>query len=103
MSDSQWRIDLAREIAEYYDAQVIILTGSAAIGLAHAYSDIDIVMYWNQETLPQDEERFSIAESLGGTKIVLDPFDGKAEFSLQDVTETLYLSTLKVDITHKTV
>jgi hypothetical protein len=59
--DSQWRTDLAGEIAKYYDAKVIILVGSPVIADAHAYSDLDIVMYWDGMTVPSDTERVAIA------------------------------------------
>src|SRR5688500_18970774 len=49
---SQWRIELARDIAGWYTDQpnvrMIALGGSAARGLADAYSDMDMAVYWEE-------------------------------------------------------
>ena len=48
---SQWRLELAQEITTWYQDQpgikMIVLGGSAADGVSDAYSDIDIVIYWD--------------------------------------------------------
>jgi hypothetical protein len=49
---SEWRIELAREIAAVYaqhpDVEMIVLGGSAAKGQADAYSDIDLLVTWQK-------------------------------------------------------
>lgn len=102
MSDSQWRIDLAREISMFYPAEAIVLVGSPAFGLADAYSDIDVVMFWHE--IPSDDERIQIGKTYGHLHVV-DSFNYQAEFSLQDAAEVIYIgeNKLKLDITHKSI
>lgn len=102
MSDSQWRIDLARQISTVYPADAIVLVGSPAFGLADAYSDVDVVMFW--EEVPSDDERIKIGQSYGHVHVV-DSFNHQAEFSLQNAAEVIHLgeSKLKLDITHKSI
>lgn len=100
-SPSAWRIQLARQIASYYSADAVLLVGSAANGLADAWSDLDLLMYW--PTLPDAAIRQQIAERIGGSDITLDDTtDG--DFALQSQGDTYRLGTnaLKIDITHKT-
>jgi hypothetical protein len=58
---------LARRIAAPYAAlpacRAIILTGSAAEGLADRYSDLDVILYYDE--LPSEEELRTAREGLG--------------------------------------
>lgn len=49
---SRWRIDLARELAKNYSAhenvRMIVLGGAPSRGLADRYSDLDIIVYWDE-------------------------------------------------------
>jgi len=49
---SRWRIELARELSSHYsshpDVRMICLGGSPTKGLSDAYSDLDIVVYWDK-------------------------------------------------------
>jgi len=51
-TDSRWRHDLARTIAERYAGRnrlrLILLGGSTAHGNADPWSDIDLVLYWER-------------------------------------------------------
>ena len=102
MSGSQWRIDLARQISALYPAEAMVLVGSPAFGLADAYSDIDVVMFWHD--IPSDDERTKIGQSYAHVHVV-DSFNHQAEFSLQDAAEVLHAgdNKLKLDITHKSI
>ncbi|MCB9460803.1 MAG: nucleotidyltransferase domain-containing protein [Anaerolineaceae bacterium] len=98
---SKWRIQLAHQIAGYYPAEAVLLVGSAANGLADAWSDLDLLMYW--QAVPDVATRRQIAERIGGKGITWeDTTDG--DFALQSQGDTFRLGehALKVDITHKT-
>ena len=49
---SKWRIELSRELSLHYsihpEVRMICLGGSPTKGLSDAYSDLDIVVYWNE-------------------------------------------------------
>ncbi|MHC5038462.1 MAG: hypothetical protein ACYTHM_14210 [Planctomycetota bacterium] len=53
---SLWRIEFARELAEFYSpneqVKMIVLGGSPTKGLSDAYSDLDMVVYWDPFDLP---------------------------------------------------
>jgi len=102
VSGSQWRIDLARQISTFYDAEAIVVVGSPAFNLADAYSDLDLVMFWQE--IPSDETRIEISKQFGQIHVV-DSFNHEAEFSLQDAAEVIHIgeNKLKLDITHKTI
>ena len=101
MTHSDWRIHLARQIAGTYPADAVLLVGSAANGLADAWSDLDLLMYW--PTVPDVAIRHQIAERLGGVDISLETTTDD-DFVLQSLGDTYRLgdNALKVDITHKT-
>jgi len=50
---SQWRIELTKELAKYYEKheniKMIVLGGSPSKNLSDAYSDLDIIVYWDKE------------------------------------------------------
>ncbi len=49
---SKWRIDLSRELSVHYashpEVTMVCLGGSPTKGISDAYSDLDIVVYWNE-------------------------------------------------------
>jgi hypothetical protein len=103
--DSQWRIELARQIVTHYSAAAVMLVGSPVMGLADAYSDIDMLMYWH--SIPTENERVAIAQSLGGRIIELGDTSAepKADPALQSQSEAYVIGEydLKIDITHITI
>ena len=48
---SRWRVDLARDLSEHYSSHdevvMLCLGGSASKGISDAYSDLDLIVYWN--------------------------------------------------------
>lgn len=89
---SQWRIQLAGEIAAVYRAlapvRMAALGGSAARGLADEYSDLDIAVYWEaiDATLldppplaAAGAERFTFHRLFGGLVAVEQYFVGDAK------------------------
>ena len=103
--DSQWRIDLARQIATQYNTEAVILVGSPVMGLADVYSDIDMLMYWHD--LPTEAERRALVDSLGGriTEFGDTSVEPKDDPALQSQSEAYVLGAndLKIDITHITI
>lgn len=49
---SRWRIELARELSTHYsshpEVRMVCLGGSPTKGISDAYSDLAIVVYWNE-------------------------------------------------------
>jgi hypothetical protein len=97
---SLWRIELAREVIDYYvphdGIEMAILSGSPPKGLSDAYSDLDIIIFWSKidvEWLEQDPLRDLTCErkyfrSMGTEDVYL---------------ESQYFGPLKVDIGHVTM
>ena len=102
---SQWRTELARQIATHYSAEAVMLVGSPVMGLANEYSDIDMLMYWH--TIPTEAERVAIAQQLGGriTELGDTSAEPKGDPALQSQSEAYVLGghDLKIDITHITI
>jgi hypothetical protein len=94
---SQWRIEFAREIAGWYAGQpnvrMIALGGSAARGLADAYSDMDMAAYW------EELDRAWLAEPplgpAGGER-----FTYRLLFNDQVAVEQYQLGEAKLDVAH---
>jgi hypothetical protein len=94
---SQWRIEFAREIAGWYPSQLsvcmIALGGSAARGLADAYSDMDMAVYW------EELDRAWLAEPplkpAGGER-----FTYRLLFDDQVAVEQYQLGEAKLDVAH---
>ncbi len=94
---SQWRIEFAHEIAGWYANQpnvcMIALGGSAARGLADAYSDMDMAVYWN------GIDRAWLAEpplkAAGGER-----FTYRQLFDDQVAVEQYQLGEAKLDVAH---
>jgi predicted nucleotidyltransferase len=93
---SRWRIELARELVRFYipneGIRMIVLGGSPSRGLSDAYSDLDIVVYWDRIDVPWLEA------------IPLKDLDGRRELFKEMgegvYLESYYFGTLKVDFGH---
>jgi len=96
---SVWRIEFARELAPFYSGhekvRAIILSGSPPKGLSDAYSDLDMIVFWDEidvawlesaQLRDLDCERVYFRE-LKGADILL---------------ESYYFGALKVDFGHVT-
>src|SRR5437764_15346429 len=96
-SASQWRIDLARELAAFYAPQqgvrMIALGGSAARGQADAYSDVDMAVYWDR--IDGDWLAVARLRPAGGERFAFrSAFDGAVYL------EQYFVGDLKIDIVH---
>ncbi len=97
---SAWRIEMTRKLVQYYvgnpHVKLIVLGGSPTRNLADQWSDLDIIVYWDEvdtaflEAIPLKETR---AEHL--------TFRKTSEQGTY--IETYYFDTLKVDFGHATV
>ena len=78
---SNWRLALARRVANAYGANpkvaAAIVGGSVARGYADRYSDIEVGVFWHQP--PTDDERRAAAEATGGDVHHLYPYDPDEE------------------------
>ena len=92
-----WRLKVARQVASRLagvrDVRAIAVAGSVARGLADAYSDVELLVLWDQ--LPDDAVRHAIAADLGAE--FLYPYDGPAH------EDNLRRGDLQVDLQHSTV
>lgn len=96
---SQWRIELAQELAAQYAAhqqiKMIVLGGSPSQGLADQYSDLDVIVYWDGidfawlQTAP--------LVNVGGNRKFLNSNDSTTAI------EHYYFDTIKVDFAHITL
>ena len=91
---TKWRIDYAQQLAErlvaFKGIRGIVIAGSVARGFADAYSDIEIVLFW--ESLPDDVVRCQIVKTLGGT------FLYNYDWSAQE--DQLLIKGVQVDLWH---
>lgn len=94
---AQWRLDVARRLAERIRAfpgvQAIIVGGSVARGYADAYSDLELPIFWDE--LPTDATRLALVAALQGE--FLHGYDGP---TLED---QLLINGFQVDLWHNTV
>jgi len=97
---SAWRIELAREICPLYskhpDIKMIVLGGSPSRIQSDAYSDLDIIVFWEKLDLPwiQDGPLNSYAIERASCRELTD----------HDVcVESYYLEGLKIDFGHTTL
>lgn len=96
---SRWRLELAQDIADIYAAQpgvqMVIATGSAARGVADAWSDLDLMAYWDEVPDPA----WLGTPPLAGT--------GASRFTAQGsgggYLEQYRLGALKIDVGHGSV
>ncbi len=95
---SVWRVDFARELAAHYavreGVRMIVLGGSVARGEADAYSDLDIIVYWDAI-----DREFIDAEPLRDLECRRAYTTGNDEFGL----ESYYFGPLKADFGHVTM
>lgn len=94
---SQWRVELAREIAQVYAARpqvrMTALGGSAARGLADAYSDMDMAVYW--EPLDHDWLQATPLQDSGAER-----FTFRKLFDDEVVVEQYFVGETKIDVAH---
>jgi hypothetical protein len=94
---SQWRIEFAHEIASWYASQpnvrMIALGGSAARGLADAYSDLDMAVYW--DTIDGAWLAEPPLQAAGG-----DRFTYRRLFDDQVAVEQYQIGEAKLDVAH---
>jgi hypothetical protein len=94
---SQWRIQLAREIASWYaphmQVRMIALGGSAARGQADPYSDLDLAIYWDQ--LDDAWLAEPPLQAAGGER-----FTFRKLFDDQVAVEQYQVGEAKVDVAH---
>jgi hypothetical protein len=96
--ESRWLVGLARQIMPVYmrhpGARAAMVTGSAARGEADRYSDLDVVVYY--EDVPSLDELDSDREENGG--------EGKARRTVASdgsrVAELHYVRGVRCDISH---
>ncbi len=97
---SRWRIDLSCELSAHYSAHpqvsMVCLGGSSSKGLSDAYSDLDIIVYWNE--LDEDWIR---AEPLKSS-IGLERTD-LLSMAPGNFIESYHLDGLKIDFGHVTM
>jgi len=94
---TQWRLDIARQLAEQIRAfpgvQAIVVGGSVARGYADAYSDLELPIFWDD--LPTDVTRLALVAALRGE--FLHGYDGPA------LEDQLLIDGFQVDLWHHTV
>jgi hypothetical protein len=95
------RLEVARRIAPLYAAEpgvrAVLVHGSVARGWADRYSDVEVVVLWNEP--PTETQRQSIAQSAAGTGWECAPFrDVKQSWS-----EHYFVDGLEIDASHMTV
>lgn len=102
---SEWRLNLARQIvARYTGVEAAMLVGSAALGLADAHSDLDLLLYWR--AVPSETWRKARLTEMNAALLwMANTADGDDDPALQSQSEEFLLkpSDLKVDITHKQI
>lgn len=107
-----WQRELAKQqIAPLYQQinglVCCLLVGSSARNLQRDFSDVDLVMYW--DNIPSELQRIQIIEQATG--IITEMYDSSeddADISLQSQSDVFYLlgdkhTGIKIDVTHKTV
>jgi len=97
---SKWRIELSRELSVHYsnhpEVRMICLGGSPAKGISDAYSDLDIIVYWNE--LDEDwivTEPLKEAIGLGRTDLT--------SMAPGSFIESYHIDGLKIDFGHGTM
>jgi hypothetical protein len=97
---SRWRVEFTRELIAHYTSnkaiKIIVLGGSAARGISDAYSDLDIVVYWDKIDLEWLETQ--PLSRVGGKHIMLRKM-GESGIYLEEY----FFNELKVDLGHITM
>lgn len=98
---SQWRLQLARQLAPLYadqsNVRAVILGGSAAEGHADRYSDVELGVFWLYP--PSDDDRRQVAQRAGGVQLTLDAYDTQQDVGIEDY----YVDQVNIDLVHRTV
>jgi hypothetical protein len=104
---------LAKHLASAYENQpqvrAIVVGGSVSYGYADNYSDLEIGIFWADA--PQDDDRKSIIEQLGGDLWTFNPYQTDPEwlaaehYGLREITigDEVYAGTAMIDVKHFTV
>ncbi len=96
-SHAEWRIDLARRLADAViplpGVRAMVVAGSVARGYADEYSDVEIPIFW--DALPDDAQRHAIVRALGAG--FLYAYDGPS------TEDQLLVNDVQVDLWHITV
>jgi hypothetical protein len=94
-----WRLSLARQLSEVYAPSdgiaALGVTGSVSHGWADAFSDIELLVIW--DNAPTESEREMFVQEAGGTSLRLFPRDstGTGEWS-----EDYLVHDVKIDVSH---
>ncbi|MEA4908497.1 MAG: hypothetical protein VB089_12795 [Anaerolineaceae bacterium] len=92
-----WRIRFARQVAAQLNPlpglQAMAIGGSVARGYADAYSDLEIMFFWEEQ--PADDMRQSIARRLGARYLY--------DFQRQAREDNLLIDRFQLDLWHNTV
>lgn len=95
---SAWRLALAREIAPVYcvhpEVEACFVFGSAALGMADQYSDLELAFVWSQ--LPSAEVLRAAVDGAGATAWEIEPRSQAADGWL----EQFCLRGMKVETGH---
>ena len=95
---STWRISLAHKIAPTFTTdpkiEACFVFGSAALGIADQYSDLELAFIWSQ--LPSAKELQSTAQRIGVEGWEIEPY-GKAKHAW---LEQFYMHSMKVEAGH---
>lgn len=95
--DFSWRLALARDIAAHYAPRpgvaFIILGGSAARGRTDAWSDLDLLVYWDSPDIPWLET--APLAAAGARR-----FTWRVTFPDQVWLEQYFIGAQKVDVAH---
>ena len=97
---SKWRIELSRELSVHYsshpEVRMVCLGGSPTKGISDAYSDLDIVVYWND--LDEDWIKAEpLQEAIGLRRTDL------LSLAPGSFIESYHINGLKIDFGHGTM
>lgn len=83
---SQWRYELAQQVAPIYAANphvaAVVVGGSTARGHADRYSDIELGVFWHQA--PTNNDRQQAADRINGDLLRLYPYEPAEEVWCDD-------------------
>ena len=95
---SAWRISLAHQIAPAFtnnlNVKAAFVFGSAALGFADQYSDLELAFVWLR--LPSAEELQSAAQKVGVSNWALESYGENGQAWL----EQFYINGMKVEVGH---
>ena len=92
-----WRLEFAKQLAvklrNFTSLQAIAAGGSVARGYEDAYSDLELLLFW--DVLPSDKTRYAIVDTLSGD--FLYAYDGPSQ------EDQLLIQDFQVDLWHITL